>query len=37
VASVARPGAVKLRGPEDVDEKLFADWLKQARAIELSR
>jgi hypothetical protein len=28
---------VKLRGPEDVDEKLFADWLKQARAIELSR
>jgi hypothetical protein len=28
---------VKLRDVGDVDAKLFADWLKQARAIELSR
>jgi hypothetical protein len=27
---------VKLRAPADVDEKLFADWLAQAREIELS-
>jgi hypothetical protein len=25
---------VKLRGPEDVDRSLFADWLAQARALE---
>ena len=25
----------KLRGPEDVDAKLFANWLRQARQIEL--
>jgi len=25
----------KLRGPEDVDGKLFASWLRQAREIEL--
>jgi hypothetical protein len=28
---------VKLRGEADVDPSLFADWLKQARAIELSQ
>jgi hypothetical protein len=27
---------VKLREESDVDPKLFADWLKQARAIELA-
>ena len=26
----------KLRVPEDVDEKLFADWLRQARELELA-
>lgn len=26
---------VKLREPADVDPKLFADWLEQARAVEL--
>jgi hypothetical protein len=26
----------KLRTPEDVDEQLFADWLAQAREIELA-
>ena len=26
---------VKLRDPHDVDPELFADWLRQARAIEL--
>jgi hypothetical protein len=26
----------KLRDPSDIDPDLFADWLKQARAIELS-
>ena len=26
----------KLRTPNDVDAKLFADWLRQARAIELA-
>ena len=25
----------KLRSPEDVDEELFADWLRQARELEL--
>jgi hypothetical protein len=25
--------AVKLRGPADVDAELFADWLRQARAL----
>jgi hypothetical protein len=25
----------KLRSPDDVDEELFADWLRQARALEL--
>jgi hypothetical protein len=24
----------KLRGPEDVDERLFANWLRQARELE---
>jgi hypothetical protein len=24
----------KLRGPEDVDERLFADWLRQALELE---
>ena len=28
---------VKLRDVADIDAKLFANWLKQARAIELSR
>jgi hypothetical protein len=27
---------VKLREPDDVDTKLFADWLEQVRAIELA-
>jgi hypothetical protein len=27
---------VKLRSPEDVDEALFADWLAQARELELA-
>lgn len=27
---------VKLRAADDVDEKLFAEWLRQAREIELS-
>jgi hypothetical protein len=26
----------KLRGPDDVDEGLFADWLAQARELELA-
>ena len=26
----------KLRTPDDVDAEVFADWLKQARAIELA-
>jgi hypothetical protein len=25
----------KLHSPEDVDEELFADWLRQARELEL--
>ena len=28
---------VKLRGPNDIEPKLFRNWLKQARAIELSQ
>jgi hypothetical protein len=28
---------VKLRGPNDIEQKLFRRWLKQARAIELSQ
>jgi hypothetical protein len=27
---------VKLRNPDDVDPKLFADWLRQARELELA-
>jgi hypothetical protein len=27
---------VKLRTREDIDEALFADWLEQARRIELA-
>jgi hypothetical protein len=27
---------VKLRTPEDVDEQLFADWLRQARELTLA-
>jgi hypothetical protein len=27
---------VKLRGEDDIDSTLFADWLRQARAIELA-
>jgi hypothetical protein len=26
----------KLRSPDDVDERLFADWLSQARELELA-
>jgi hypothetical protein len=30
-------GHTKLRTPEDVDAKLFANWLRQAREFELRR